>query len=283
MAFVNRRSEERREERAGQGEVIDFDPADPTVVKVHYDLASWSFDQRGDLSEALAEAELPHAWDGEELVVPELVEEQVDAVFERLEAELGPFPIVLADDAESTEFGLDEWTDVDRALLTESLVESEVPHRWEGTTVVVAQDAEDTVDDLLDAIEAGELLSADRDGAQEAPDGALESIFLAADRLARDPLDVRARDALLDIGERIQADHPPYAFAPRTWARAVSGVEGIVEHVHDDATGERPRPGRVGGSGRTGRSDDSDPDSDAAGAEVAERARALRDLLRPFV
>ena len=49
-----------------------------------------------------------HAWDGSELLVPETHEDRVDAIFERLEEEIGPFPIVLETDAESTEFNLDE-------------------------------------------------------------------------------------------------------------------------------------------------------------------------------
>ena len=261
VAFVNRRTEERREERAGQGEPLDFDPDDPTVVKVHYDLAAWSFDQRATLTEALADADLPHAWDGDELVVPEIVEARTDALFERLEAEFGPFAIALDDDAESTEFGLDEWSAADRALLAESLIASEVPHRWDGTTVHVAQDAEDAVDDLLDAIEAGELLSATDEAAHEPPDGVLGSVFLAADRLARDAVDARARQTLMELAEQIDAAHPPYAFAPRTWARAVGDVEEIVALVHQDA----------------------DTAGDEHADRLGERAGALRDLLRPFV
>ena len=50
-------------------------------------------------AEALAGADLPHAWDGDELLVPEVVESQTDAMFERLEGELGPFPVTLEPDA----------------------------------------------------------------------------------------------------------------------------------------------------------------------------------------
>ncbi|MDX2379465.1 MAG: hypothetical protein QNM02_06875, partial [Acidimicrobiia bacterium] len=139
MAFVNKQGgEERRNEIAGADDINDFDPNDPTIVKVHYDLAAWSFDHRALLAEALADAGLPHAWEGDELLVPEITESRIDAMFDRLEAELGPFPVTLEPGAESTEFGLDEWSDADRALLTESLIESEIPFRWEGATVVVA-------------------------------------------------------------------------------------------------------------------------------------------------
>jgi hypothetical protein len=261
VAFVNKQSgDEAQQERAGTGQPIDFDPSDPDVVKVHYDVSAWNFDQRAELSEALAEAELPHAWDGDEVVVPESVEADVDRLFDELEKILGPFAIALDDDAESTEFGLDEWSDADRAVLTEALIASEVPHRWDGTTVVVAADAEHAVDDLLDAIEAGELLGDGGDGAAAAPEGALSTMFLAADRLAKDPMDAAARGDLLDLAPLIDARTPPYGMAQRPWAGAVGGVDAIVELIERDA------------------STSATSESDIIGA-----AQELRALLRPYV
>ncbi len=264
MAFVNKQSgDEAQQDRAASGQPIDFDPSDPEVVKVHYDVSAWNFDQRAELSEALAEAELPHSWDGDEVVVPEVVEAEVDALFDELDKLLGPFPIVLLDDAESTEFGLDEWSDADRAVLTDALIASEVPHRWDGTTVVVASDAEHAVDDLLDAIEAGELLGDGGDEAVAAPDGALSTMFLAADRLAKDPLDAGARTQLLELAPLVDAKHPPYGMAQRPWAGAVRGVDAIVELVERDATTGSP--------------------GDTAESDLIGAAQELRSLLRPYV
>ncbi len=264
MAFVNKQAgSEAEQDRAASGEPIDFDPNDPDVVKVHYDVSAWSFDQRAELSEALAEAELPHAWDGEEVVVPEVVEAQVDALFDELDKALGPFPIALEDDAESTEFGLDEWSDADRTVLTEALVASEVPHRWEGTTVLVAADAEHAVDDLLDAIEAGELLGDGGDAEVAPPDGALSTMFLAADRLAKDPMDAGARTDLLDLAPQVDAKTPPYGMAHRPWGGAVGAVEAIVELINADAA-----TGSLG---------------DTAESDVIGAAQELRSLLRPYV
>lgn len=255
---------EQQNETAGIGEPIDFDPTDEAVVKVHYDVSAWTFEQQAELSEAMAEAAVPHAWVGAELVVPESVEERMDELFDRLDKLLGPFPIGLGEDEPSTEFGLDEWGDADRKVLTEALVESEVPHRWEGTTVVVAADAEDAVDDLLDAIESGELLSADDGGEHEPPDGALGTIFLAADKLAKDPLDAKSRTTLIELHDVIDKKHPPYAFAPRTWAGAVDGVERIVHRIVADATS-------------------SAAPSDDETSDVIGLAQELRSLLRPYV
>ena len=264
MAFVNKQSgDEAQQERATSGEPYDFDPNDPDVVKVHYDVSGWNFDQRAELSEALAEADLPHVWDADELVVPEVLEVQVDALFDELDTVLGPFAISLADEAESTEFGLDEWSDADRTVLTEALIASEVPHRWDGTTVFVAADAEHAVDDLLDAIEAGELLGDGGDADVAPPEGALSTMFLAANRLAKDPMDAAARHDLLELAPLVDAKFPPYGMAHRPWAGAVGGVHAIVELIKHDAVTRSP--------------------GDTAESDVIGSAQELRSLLRPYV
>lgn len=263
MAFVNKQGGDQVESgRAASGQPIDFDPNDPEVVKVHYDVSAWTFDQRGELSEALADSELPHVWDGEELVVPEAIEADVDALFERLEELFGPFPIALADDAESVEYGLDEWPEGDRTVLTAALVEAEIPHRWDDTTVVVAADAEQAVDEILDRIESGELAGQD-DDAPTAPDGALGAMFVAADKLAKDPMDAGARRSLLDLLPQIDPKHPPYGLAVRTWAAAVDGVGTLVELIEAQAT-------------------DPDPSTDHE-SSVIGAAQELRALVRPYV
>lgn len=261
MAFVNKQSgDEASESQAGSGQTFDFDPHDPDVVKVHYDVSGWNFDQRGELTEALADAALPHVWDGDELVVPEAVESAVDALFDELERVLGPFAVPLGDDDASTSFDLADWSAEDRAVLSDALIGSEVPHRWEGTTVVVAADAEDAVDDLLDAIEAGELLALG-DGESGPPEGALGAMYLAADRLAKDPDDARARADLRDLHPQLDAKHPPYGMAHRPWATAVGHVSALVDLIDGDGAA---------------------PDSDV-GSDLIGVAQQLRSALRPYV
>jgi len=264
VAFVNKQSgDEAQQERAASGEPFDFDPNDPDVVKVHYDVSGWNFDQRAELSEALADAELPHVWEGDEVIVPEVVEAEVDVLFDQLDTILGPFAIVLDDDAESTEFGLDEWSDADRTVLTEALIASEVPHRWDGTTVVVAADAEHAVDDLLDAIEAGELLGDGGDADAAPPEGALSTMFLAADRLAKDPMDAGARTDLIELSPHVDAKIPPYGMAHRPWAGAIGGVDALVELINADAVTGSP--------------------GDTAESDIIGAAQELRSVLRPYV
>ena len=75
--------------------MLDWDPNDPDAVKVHYDVSAWNLEQRAELSAALADEEIAHVWSDDELVVPEELEARTDALFERLDDELGPFPIAL--------------------------------------------------------------------------------------------------------------------------------------------------------------------------------------------
>ncbi len=205
---------------------VDFDPNDPEQTKVHYDLTGWSIDQRAELAETLAERSVPHIWEGHELVVPEAIEGPVDRLFDELEAEIGPFPVPLYSDDSSTEFGLDEWPRGDMDLLQQSLVEAEIPHRWEGTTLFVATDAEHVVDDLLDAIEAGDVASLDEES--DAPDGALHDLYVAADRLRRDPTNSAARESLFGLVPQLSPGAPPFGLPAKSWASMVAEGQRLV-------------------------------------------------------
>jgi hypothetical protein len=244
MPIVSRGDDEDDESTAAAGAPpafdIDFDPNDPDQVKVHYNLTGWSLDQRSELAETLAERGVPHVWVGDELVVPEQIEPDVDVLFDELEREIGPFPVPLldADDDEEpvaiTQFELDEWPTADVELLQKSLNEAEIPHRWERRTLLVASDAEHTVDELLDAIEAGEVASLDESA--EAPDGALHELYVNADRLARDPVDGSARSSLRALVPQLAPSAPPFGLAIRAWGLIVDRAITLVATFDDDSS-----------------------------------------------
>lgn len=263
MPIVSRGGEEDENESmaaagAPPGFDIDFDPYDPDQVKVHYNLTGWSFEQRAELAETLAERGVPHTWLGDELVVPEEIEADVDALFDELEQEIGPFPVPLLDDGGEhgegvTEFDLADWAAADIDVLQQSLLEGEVPHRWSGRTLVVSHDAEQAVDDLLDAIESGEAASLD--DAVEAPDGALNTLYVAADRLARDGADGGARSTLLELVPGLSPASPPYGLASRPWSVIVARAQAIIAAL----------------------------DAGAEADDVAAAATELRAVCRPYV
>jgi hypothetical protein len=221
--------------------VLDWNPNDPDTVKVHYDVSTWSIDQRAELTEALAEGEIAHVWDGDELVVPEELETEVDELFERLEELLGPFAIPLAPDERGVEYELDEWPPADRQALAQALIEGEIPHRWEGTTVLVVTDAETAVDELLDSIEQGTLVLASGVAGSNAPEDALSTLFTSADRLARDPDDGTGRDDLRALLPDLDSQQPPYGVSVNTWSKIVTAAAALTEL----ADAEEPAPSDV--------------------------------------
>ena len=118
----------------------EWNPNDPDATRVLYDLGRWSFDQQAELAAELAEAEIPHTWDGAELVVPESHEAVADALIARVEEALGvvydddaladgdpsddlpmPQPIDIADGVAATEYDLVEWPEADRQAITRAL------------------------------------------------------------------------------------------------------------------------------------------------------------------
>lgn len=208
--------------------MLDWNPNDPDTVKVHYDVSAWSIDQRAELSEALADEELAHVWDGDELIVPDALEEDVDALFARLEAALGPFALPLDADDPGVEYGLDEWPPADRNTLTQALIEAEIPHRWDGTSVLVASDAEHAVDELLDGIEQGTLVLDGTNDDSVAPVEALPTLFAAADRLAKDPDDQHGREQLLDMASQLDRSRPAYGISVGAWAKCVDSANHLV-------------------------------------------------------
>src|SRR3954470_7580647 len=163
----------------------------PEEEQVVYELGGWSFDLQAEAAEVLAESQIPHAWDGTDLVVHVDWEQMVDELLDAVER--GATGGVNESDDELV-YELDEWSPEDRETLVVKLDQAGVVHRWEDeTSLVVAPVDEVTVEALLDGVEYPDALPAVDDDATEAAEAAsfevLSSLFLAADRLKGNPLD----------------------------------------------------------------------------------------------
>jgi hypothetical protein len=262
----------------------DWNPNDPEATRVHYDLAAWSFDQQADLASELADADIPHTWEGTELVVPEELEAQADAVITAVEQRLGisydesggltraellsddgemPEPVMLAGDAPTTEYDLGDWPPADREALTRALTRQGHAFRWEGPVLLVHTNDEALVESLLDLVEAGEEVSLEPDVNDEfaevdqLPFETLTTFFLAGDRLRRNPLDADGLDQLLAATEVADPAHPPFGVEPRLWTRTCELADELAGALVDD-----------------------DVPNEETATEVAEE---LYELLRPFI
>ena len=89
----------------------------------------------------------------------------------------------------------------------------------------VAEDAEETVDDLLDAIEAGDL--APTEAAETAPDGVLQELFAIGDRLARDGTASAARTQLFDLLPTLSPEAAPFGVALGVWRRVLERATDV--------------------------------------------------------
>lgn len=147
-------------------------------------------------------------------------------------------------------FELAEWGDELRAAVTEVLAERGVPHDWEGTDLVVDEQDADLVDAVLDELEAaplGEVIELDDvlpPAANEATYDDVSALYLAADRLVHAPDDPDARAELRDAAADVAGTSAPYGVGDREWTRILAAADAATD---------------LGG------------------------ARALRDLLRPYV
>lgn len=128
--------------------MTDWNPKDPDAPTVRYDLADWSLEERVELVELLADAEIRHDWDGNELLVPAENETVVDAILDEVEDDDHDASRSL--EGELEEFELEGWTQADRMEFAATLVERGIGHRWEDDLLLVGIDDADTVEDLLD-------------------------------------------------------------------------------------------------------------------------------------
>jgi len=267
----------------------DWDPNAPDQTRVHYDLSRWSFDQQAELASDLTEAAIPHAWDDNELLVPEEFEIATDAAISLVEERLGiddaalaavgapigePEPVELADDVVTTEYDLAEWTDDQRHAVGTLLIRQHLPFRWhEDHTLLVATEHEGAVEAILDAVESGEhdvepvIDEPDADAelaaeADAAPDGqlpfeTLTTFFLAGERLQKNPLDAGGLEELMRALDVADPAKPPYGVERPLWEQTCELADELA-----DALAEA-----------------DEPDTESA----KEIATELHDLLRPYV
>jgi hypothetical protein len=262
----------------------DWNPNDPDATRVLYDLAAWSFDQQAELASDLADADIPHTWEGAELVVPEESEAAADAIISEVERRLGiaydddgdtlgsvlpplnevlPDPVALSDDESATEYDLADWPVDDRDALSRALTRQGHAFRWEGEVLLVRTADEALIESLLDLVEAGDDVELEPDSsdahadADRLPFETLTTFFLAGERLKRNPLDADGLEELLAAVDVAEPTNPPFGVEQRLWERTCELADELAGALVDDDV----------------------PDEEAAQA-IAEQ---LHDLLRPYI
>ncbi len=161
----------------------------------------------------------------------------------------------LDDDQEQVGYELFAWDPTHLDELDDALHELGLAHEWvsDGYEVVVHVADEEQVDALLPTIRFPDELPAEADDGDDTDVMVLSELFVAADRMQRDPTG-DAVSAFLDAAERI-GDHPPYGLDLAQWTKVVEVVDELIDLFHAAAP--------------TG--------------EISAQATRLRDRLRPLV
>jgi hypothetical protein len=144
--------------------------------------------------------------------------------------------VILAPDSAAVGFQIDDLDDEQRDLLETVLIEAEIAHRFDDQLLAVAESSADQVDELLDALERGDLASVAGD-CDVAPE-VLGQVFSMADRIGRDETDAVARRQLFELAAQLSPSAAPFGLAPRSWATIVAGVRELCETF--DAEGFDP-------------------------------------------
>ena len=271
----------------------EWNPNDPDATRVLYDLASWTFDQQAELAAELAEAEIPHTWDGTELVVPESHEAVADSAITRVEARVGvvydgdpdgegidfddadengddtatrAVPLDIPEGEATTEYDLADWPEGDRQSITRAFTRQSVPYRWEDDLLVVPTANEALVESLMDMIEQGEFTAHEDDididididdEGERLPFETLTTFFLAGARLQKNPLDADGLEQLVAAIAVADPARPPYGVDIRLWQRTCELADELADALADA----------------------DEPDHDETVAVASE----LHELLRPYI
>jgi len=200
-------------------QLVDEAPVDAGEVghddeeQLAYELHEWAGESRRLLDQELTGRGIAHAWQGAALVVRAADEVAVDEVVEVIDGSGGP---VLDPAADKVAYEVGDWAADEQTAFAELLGRLGIAHEFDelGDLVVLATD-EDTVEEALDAFQGG---------ADERPEfGGLDAnlvltdLFVACDRLRRDPRDNRAVENLVDGAPLVAGHRPPFGFDPQVW------------------------------------------------------------------
>jgi hypothetical protein len=144
-------------------------------------------------------------------------------------------------------YDLGEWDDEAVAVLEERLAAAGIPYAWGGDELFVDEGDEEAVDALVDEL-VGDEPPVDAE--------LLGDVFVAADRLRRDPQDPDGVTTVLEEADGLDPARPPYGLDVDDWRPVCERVAALRGLLLADAVDEEA---------------------------VMARADELRSALRPYV
>ncbi len=144
-------------------------------------------------------------------------------------------PGTLVPGGDEVEYSLAEWSPRDRIELRRAVAEAGVRWRWEpGPSLVVAEEDQETVEAVLDELEAEEEAAAgdeygeDSAEADEAGQSAMGELFVVADRLQHTPWSGELV-AEVDRLRRAVEEAPPFGVDVAAWEKIAALAAAVVD------------------------------------------------------
>jgi hypothetical protein len=237
--------------------------------EVAYELEGWSNQLKLSLEGMLDRAGIRRVWEAAVLVVPAEFEQQVDALIATVE---GVELTELAEEGVQLAFDLHELTAEELEDLDARLYAAGVVHAWtEEAELLVAEadgdDVEAMIDDVINPADEGD--ADDGLALQER----LSALFLAVDKLVKDPLDKKLVARFTAAAEGLGDLGVPYGLSGGDWSSFLAVVDDLVAVTGDvddaelAAIDQRQRP----------LDDDGDPLDDDEVAAVDEAVEQSGD------
>ena len=281
------------DEVADDGGEVSVAAASPVGAggQMAYELDGWGPQLKVALEGMLERAGVPRVWEAGALVVPAELEDQVDELIATVE---GSEAADLDDDVPRIAFEIEGLTDAELAELDARLLAEQIPHAWEETGALLVGEAdEDATGAIIGEVLAGE--EPDDDDGLAAHD-ALSALYVAVDKLVKDPLDAKLGARYSAAAEPVGDLGVPYGLDGATWEALVAEVaelrallDGDEPEPEPDEDADAPDDGDGDGEEAALAADDGDDaDDDAAEddgpAAVAGRlARSVRARLAELV
>ncbi|MCB0964570.1 MAG: hypothetical protein KDA98_14920 [Acidimicrobiales bacterium] len=222
-----------------------------------YELDGWGPQLKVALEGMLDRAGVPRVWEAGALVVPAELEQQVDELIATVE---GSEAVELDDDVPQIAFEIEGLTDAELADLDARLLAAQIPHAWEESgALLVAEADEDATGTIVGEVLRGEEDDGDDDGL--ATHEALSALYVAVDKLVKDPLDAKLGDRYRAAAEPVADLGVPYGLDGATWASLQADVAALDALLG----GDEP-------------ADDADETDGSEAADLGEDAEAEADL-----
>lgn len=221
-----------------------------------FDLREWPSDPLHVVRSMLQASDVPHTWEDGQLVVAADQRDEVMTILDEVVAATKPH---LEEDEDRTAYELADWPPSEIATLEAALDEAGIVREWtdEGDLLVYESD-EAKVDALFESLG----LHGPDDGTVvldgEALSELLDTIYLGADRLSRDPADPDAVVSYAEAAAQLGTVAVPVGFEEGTWKRVQADAQSLRDVL-------------------------ADPDAETEDDDVAEQARVVREHLRPWL